>query len=745
MEKLSQRESILLGYSLQRSFINPSSSPRASNRNLDDVDFHDVFGGPPRRRSSVHEPRYSFSETGDSVALKGGDDETLPGRSGLWSGLNEKPVFGEEGVHGRRFPSDDFYDDIFKGDESLNSSPRRHERDVFSSIPGSRVLSPARPLPPPAEPFGSSSLPAQLSLSSRLAKGTDLPAFGSSSLRNKDGVSNGSHTNSPRLTLSRFSSSTSSHRFEDLKTDHNLPDHTGLLSSELQEHGSEEASSFRKSDNALSGDSLTKGVEDSLEESNGGGQFQFHFSIYKWASKGVPLMMPLRGGNGSRLREKTLLRRSSSSTDKVVKAKNEMHSPTSTIRNIDFPPVFHETANVNDEKGTDLLPDIDTDDQRQSSSAPLENLSGQSFRKDVGSDNIGRQREKEKPHSLPGKVSSEKSERKMTSTTNEDPKHEAKSLSSFLLYGDIEQSEEGIAKEYRKGEIMEKRDKKSSVLYDLSSSPKKQDKQTPKVKIPSLLNSDIESGHSIARKKVGGKISEFVKLFNQEPTSKPRDVVDSENDSSTMKQESASKAEKEATVNKIRKDEKPKLNKNIDASIKGDDVSKQSVDDHSAKKAASYRSSFASSKDGSPAPNTVHIPDVAKSTVPDVEDPFQENFSVKELPQDYGDSIQTDNGREEQAIDTKIRQWSNGKEGNIRSLLSTLQYVLWPKSGWKPVPLVDIIEGNAVKRSYQKALLYLHPDKLQQKGASSDQKYIAAKVFEILQEAWTHFNTVGGL
>lgn len=59
--------------------------------------------------------------------------------------------------------------------------------------------------------------------------------------------------------------------------------------------------------------------------------------------------------------------------------------------------------------------------------------------------------------------------------------------------------------------------------------------------------------------------------------------------------------------------------------------------------------------------------------------------------------------------------------------------VLWPKSGWKPVPLVDIIEGNAVKRSYQKALLYLHPDKLQQKGASSEQKYMAAKVFEILQ------------
>ena len=59
--------------------------------------------------------------------------------------------------------------------------------------------------------------------------------------------------------------------------------------------------------------------------------------------------------------------------------------------------------------------------------------------------------------------------------------------------------------------------------------------------------------------------------------------------------------------------------------------------------------------------------------------------------------------------------------------------MLWPGSGWKAVPLVDIIEGNAVKRAYQRALLCLHPDKLQQKGAASHQKYIAEKVFDILQ------------
>ncbi|CAI9763702.1 unnamed protein product [Fraxinus pennsylvanica] len=61
----------------------------------------------------------------------------------------------------------------------------------------------------------------------------------------------------------------------------------------------------------------------------------------------------------------------------------------------------------------------------------------------------------------------------------------------------------------------------------------------------------------------------------------------------------------------------------------------------------------------------------------------------------------------------------------------------------QPMPLVDLIEANSVKRSYQKALLCLHPDKLQQKGVASHRKYIAEKVFDILQEAWVHFNAIG--
>lgn len=59
--------------------------------------------------------------------------------------------------------------------------------------------------------------------------------------------------------------------------------------------------------------------------------------------------------------------------------------------------------------------------------------------------------------------------------------------------------------------------------------------------------------------------------------------------------------------------------------------------------------------------------------------------------------------------------------------------ILWPNSGWFPVPLTNINESPKVKKAYQKARLCLHPDKLQQRGATLPQKYIAEKAFSVLQ------------
>ncbi|XP_022939900.1 auxilin-related protein 1-like [Cucurbita moschata] len=93
-----------------------------------------------------------------------------------------------------------------------------------------------------------------------------------------------------------------------------------------------------------------------------------------------------------------------------------------------------------------------------------------------------------------------------------------------------------------------------------------------------------------------------------------------------------------------------------------------------------------------------------------------------------------------ESLDVDIKRWAAGKEGNIRALLSSMQYVLWSGCGWEPVSLTDMITSTSVKKVYRKAVLCIHPDKVQQKGASIEQKYTAEKVFDILKEAWNKFS-----
>eukprot|EP00249_Psilotum_nudum_P017436 c26324_g1_i2 orf=135-617(+) len=102
---------------------------------------------------------------------------------------------------------------------------------------------------------------------------------------------------------------------------------------------------------------------------------------------------------------------------------------------------------------------------------------------------------------------------------------------------------------------------------------------------------------------------------------------------------------------------------------------------------------------------------------------------------------QEQNDKSTKILDNMIKRWSAGKEGNLRALLSNLQHVLWPDSGWQPIPLIELIEGPSVKKAYRKATLLVHPDKMQQKCATIQQKYVTQRVFSILQESWEIFHT----
>jgi len=66
--------------------------------------------------------------------------------------------------------------------------------------------------------------------------------------------------------------------------------------------------------------------------------------------------------------------------------------------------------------------------------------------------------------------------------------------------------------------------------------------------------------------------------------------------------------------------------------------------------------------------------------------------------------------------------------------LTFLPYqILVPDSGWQAIPLTEVITSAAVKKAYRKATLCVHPDKLQQRGASIQHKYICEKVFDLLK------------
>lgn len=62
----------------------------------------------------------------------------------------------------------------------------------------------------------------------------------------------------------------------------------------------------------------------------------------------------------------------------------------------------------------------------------------------------------------------------------------------------------------------------------------------------------------------------------------------------------------------------------------------------------------------------------------------------------------------------QILDWIEGKERNIRALLSTLNTVLWDgETRWKAVGMADLVTPDQVKKYYRRAVLVVHPDKVQ--------------------------------
>ena len=64
-------------------------------------------------------------------------------------------------------------------------------------------------------------------------------------------------------------------------------------------------------------------------------------------------------------------------------------------------------------------------------------------------------------------------------------------------------------------------------------------------------------------------------------------------------------------------------------------------------------------------------------------------------------------------FDVQVREWTEGKERNIRALLCSLHTVLWEGEGkWKECGMHQLVTPDQVKKVYRKAVLSVHPDKV---------------------------------
>ncbi|KAG5543241.1 hypothetical protein RHGRI_016098 [Rhododendron griersonianum] len=680
MDRLSQRENVLLGH-----------SPKTPLKSTD-IDFHDVFGGPPRR-SSTQEMRYSLNSTNRSS--QGEEDPVLSLRPRS-VGLNEMPVFGEDTLTRRRYPSDDFFDDIFRGDESVGSS-RRSNQDPLGSAPGSRVMSPARPLPPRAESFSRSlSAQFQFSLPAKLTKAIDFPVSASSSRsphRYKDPTLNAiSSLYTPSPPLSRLLSEASQEE-DDLKNEIRQSYRPSPLSHEVSVMSKE--SLHEKKSGELESTDIGSNLKKELkvaEAPNTNGQF--HFSIYKWASKGVPFFMPLRGGNSTKSKERVERCLSSNGRNK------DRIEPSAVVEEV--------VLSMPESKPINKIANI------------VRNLPGETILSDRS--------EEIECYSLSETGLCGSTEKGIPTSKEEAKKPELKPLHSMLSDTVQEKGNDQISRKCEGKEQLEKTtvsDSNASVRNDVKKHDEKRNKsnRTKVTHVNELHSPDSQktSEDNLGQNGAKGKVKDFVKIFNQEAVLKPKIDDETRSQSSRWKnkgtfpaddKESAFTTQTNETnyvhVNKIKTPPNVAVmvDKNIEESEKQQSPLKTRV--------------FNSSE------NSFGQKDTSTTST----ESFHDGPKVEEL---YDDPETGDILDDIKISDAKIRKWLNGKEGNIRSLLSTLQYVLWPGSGWKPVPLMAIIEGSAVKRAYQKALLCLHPDKLQQKGAASHQKYVAERVFDVLQ------------
>uniref|UniRef100_A0A8C1H976 Cyclin-G-associated kinase n=1 Tax=Cyprinus carpio carpio TaxID=630221 RepID=A0A8C1H976_CYPCA len=131
------------------------------------------------------------------------------------------------------------------------------------------------------------------------------------------------------------------------------------------------------------------------------------------------------------------------------------------------------------------------------------------------------------------------------------------------------------------------------------------------------------------------------------------------------------------------------------------------------------------------------------------EDDFEDLLSTqgfgsktdKKMPRTIAEMRRQELSRDMDPLKLQILDWIEGKERNIRALLSTLHTVLWEgETRWRPVNMADLVTPDQVKKVYRKAVLVVHPDK----ATGQPYEQYAKMIFMELSDAWSEFENQGG-
>jgi hypothetical protein len=401
-----------------------------------------------------------------------------------------------------------------------------------------------------------------------------LPTFISSARdhhKNKDGASNGisNYTYSP---LSRSASLTNLVRDEltnDVSWQSALSKEPSLCS--------EESSNVTKPEETDKSRNLKRDSDGSEIPTN---RNQFHFSIYKWATKGLPFAMPLRGANKSRLNEKCKLQRCSSTNGWTTCEGIARELRSATPHDIDIPS-FSGRMELDKQDDhflfdTSIQGEVEACQILEDTSFPISELDTPSNLQVIFEDGpinsaLGASIET-KHHSAPETGSSGKTKEEISVVTQEAYKTKLKPLSSQLSENDYEQgkpcsrskhaphvislithlfylagNDEMTIKTGLK-ESKVKSTKKSSAVLDVSENLKDEDETANSVGVDkaNFQFPPTKSRDSFGKNRVRGKVKvkEFVKIFNQGVPEKPNfDLNDSQHQDSRRKEKSKFRTE----------------------------------------------------------------------------------------------------------------------------------------------------------------------------------------------------------